>query len=451
LQRLDHPIICTPRHYAAVPFRIAVPNNDWDSPARVWAKGGEPAKPHRPVDLKTMKTVWPTRLDCANEADNVLHYVYTLPNGQCSCLDVLTAAARSVTHLGWGIDMAVGDARIISGDEVDKLSGERWLPSPSGGTPLRVPVVGTLDDLNRKHAAFLRRLSDGGFRPVPPLTAFRVVRYRRATDPPSRPFAAFSILKPDDSGFRAFGSERQCTVVAGMVRHALKRVACLQRPFQWSDQDIARIVLGHDESGKAIRDDPAEPRFAYLPLPTIEHRRAGGDGNHVGAIRRVLVVGTPGMEREIDWARRALSGSDLIRESDRASIALLSMEPSSNWVVKQYTEPAHTWTTVTPVIVPGYDDRRPAKTEQLLRKALRQAGLSKELAERAEIDWRGVAYLPGVDLATRYRRPRNVSEAPVCHVRITWRDEENKPKPIAGPIAIGSGRFRGLGLFTRYV
>ena len=50
---------------------------------------------------------------------------------------------------------------------------------------------------------------------------FLVVEYRRATDPPSHAFAAFSLLKPDASGFRPFDTARNGFTVAAMMRHAV--------------------------------------------------------------------------------------------------------------------------------------------------------------------------------------------------------------------------------------
>src|SRR3954451_21123742 len=56
----------------------------------------------------------------------------------------------------------------------NRLEGERWFPTTLAGTPLRVPIPGTLEALMIKHQAFLNRLGPDGFRPVPPLTAFGV-------------------------------------------------------------------------------------------------------------------------------------------------------------------------------------------------------------------------------------------------------------------------------------
>ena len=109
-----------------------------DSPAKEWIKGSDPVKPHRPIDLRTMKAVRRSYLIGSNDQNgDVIHYIYALHVENSSHLEVVTAAARSITHLGWGIDMAVGDASVISAEQVAQLEGVRRRPLPAGGTPLR--------------------------------------------------------------------------------------------------------------------------------------------------------------------------------------------------------------------------------------------------------------------------------------------------------------------------
>jgi CRISPR-associated protein Csb2 len=195
--------VVAPNHKTGIPFRMAVPNNDLDVWAGPVSRGAVPKK--QPNELKTLKPVRPTHL-----LGDTLHYLFHLPNGQCPHLETLQSAARSITHLGWGIDMVAGDASVITSDEADKLPGHRWRETPTGGVPLRVPMAGTLDDLMRKHQDFLQRISEDGFRPVPPLRAFRVARYHSATVAssglPARPWCAFGILKPDFSRNAAFNT-----------------------------------------------------------------------------------------------------------------------------------------------------------------------------------------------------------------------------------------------------
>ena len=88
-----------------------------------------------------------------------MHYLWDLPE-QASAelsgyIETLAVAARSITHLGWGVDMVAANAKVVSVDEATKLRGHVWRPGPVGGTPLRVPIPGTLAALVHRHGRFL--------------------------------------------------------------------------------------------------------------------------------------------------------------------------------------------------------------------------------------------------------------------------------------------------------
>ncbi len=97
---------------------------------------------------------------------------------------------------------------------------------------------------------------------------------------------------------------------------------------------------------------------------------------------------------------------------------------------------------MTPVILSGHDHCKADKAVKLLRTAFVQAGFQKELLDQTEIEWRGVGFLAGTDLASRYLPPENLSTRSRYHVRVRF------PEIIRGPIAVGGGRFRGFGLFV---
>jgi len=430
-------------------YRMYVPNNSGDLMTAAWARGDTETSMAK---FRVEKDVRPINLN-----DEALRFLFPISDGACPHFEVLRAASRSITHLGWGIDMVAGNAELLTEVDVANLKGEVWQPTQdSSGTPLRIPIAGTFDALVAKHQAFLERISPAGFKPVPPLSAFRVVGYRRATDPPQRQFAAFTILKPDASGMRSFDTLRRTRDVAGMTRHA---VALAAQNQGWSDEQINVFVHGKIPDGSKPHSGVTSPdRFQYLPLPTINH----GLGR-VESIRRVLIVAPPHCGKETAWARRAMAGAELIHNTEVA--ALLTILPGSDWVLRQYIEESQTWSTVTPVILPGYEDpdqlrrklkhgcdaetqkrylaRLDARIEELLKKAFRQAGYSKELIEQSELEWRQVGFQRGVELAARYLTPENIGNATRYHVRVRF------PFPISGPIAIGSGRFRGFGLFSK--
>jgi CRISPR-associated protein Csb2 len=440
------------------PYLLYVPNNTADLLVPAW-KQGEITKSTK----REQKPVRSTHL-----ADEAVHYLFPLPDDRTEFdkhRGTLADAARSVTHLGWGIDMVAADARVITQAEADKLPGHRWRVVPSGGVPLRVPKAGTLTNLMEKHAAFLGRLSADGFRPVPPLSCFDVKQYHSATagvgKSPERPFAAFEIHRtiddqeqPENAGksrFKAFHQVRKVATVAGMVRHVAAEAA--KKAYGWDDAAVGLHVQGHDgtKQGQATSD----MRLQFLPLPSVQPVVG------VGGIRRVLVVGWPGFD--IAPLRRLLNGCELI-EKEKGAVAMLSHVATTDKEVRKYTEPAAVWSTVTPVILPGHDDpdglRRKLKERvtadeqkhllerldtrvlSLLWKAFEQAGWTADALAGAELEYRSVGWLRGLELAKSYDLPE--VKFPRYHVRVKF------PRAMAGPLVVGAGRYRGFGLFVRH-
>ena len=449
LERQQPRVITPPVASESFGYRMYVPNNSGDLMTAAWSRGDTETSMAK---FRVEKDVRPTNLN-----DESVHFLFSLVDGRCPYFDVLQSTVRSVTHLGWGIDMVAGNAEILTELQVTELKGEVWQPvDDPRGTPLRVPVGGTLAALISKHSAFLERIGPSGFKPVPPLSAFRVVGYRRATDPPPRPLAAFSLLKPDASSMKSFDPLRHTRDIAGMIRHSVAITASKQG---WTDEKINEFVHGKLPDGTKPPSGPLSPdRFQYLPLPTINSKL-----KRVEAIRRVMIAAPPHCGNEIGWARRAMAGAELVNHDEVK--ALLTILPGSDWVLRQYIDESRTWSSVTPVILPGYDDpdhlrrklkdgrdmetqkrylaKLDARVEELIRKAFRQAGYADELMNQAAIEWRDVGYRAGVELASRYLPPDNLNRSPRYHVKVTF------PAAIRGPISVGSGRFRGFGLFAR--
>lgn len=336
----------------------------------------------------------------------------------------------------------------------------RVIPAPLTNG-LRVPTPGTVAALAERHRAVLRRLSADGFVPVPPLAAFAVAGYRRDADPAPRPVAAFQLLTPDASGVRPFDPVRRTHVVAGLVRHAASEAAAAAgKPDDWR----ISFVLGHGDGPRA--QARGDRRFAYLPMPSVSR-------HGVGDVRRVLVAEPPGGPgHDARWLARALAGADLVR--DGTPVGLVSVAPLTDPVVRRYVPAggAATWCTVTPVVLPGHDEAGPGvvawrrqwaksaadrravgeraagRTERLLRRAVRQAGFPAGLADRCDLAWRPAGFLPGVGLAGRYAVPPYLGRFPRYHVRLTWRDGAGRAVRVPGPVAVGAGRYCGLGLFA---
>src|SRR5262249_27421667 len=147
LLRQPAPVIIAPAGDPSdVKYRLYVPDNVGDRVAKSWRGGNTSASI---ADYRTEKDVRPTHL-----TGDAVHYLYPIADEAefAKHGGTLGAAARSVTHLGWGIDMVAADAEVITESDADKRPGHRWRVVLTGGAPLRVPKPGTLDDLIRKHA-----------------------------------------------------------------------------------------------------------------------------------------------------------------------------------------------------------------------------------------------------------------------------------------------------------
>jgi CRISPR-associated protein Csb2 len=450
LEQRTPPLIIAPEaHESTAGYRLSVPHNAMDLVGKQWNRGDEGSA----AEHRTMKNLRPHHLP----EHAVVHYAWRI-DGDDSVAPVLIAAARGVVALGWGVDLVVGDGAIVDGAQLGGLSApmKLWEPRSDGQRELRAPVKGTLDDLDRRHAAFLSRtnFTDRTLRPPPALSIFTITNYARADQPRVLAIAGFTLMRVESDNFRAFDAARRGRAVAGMLRHAVRTAA---ERAGWDEARVRASVLGHG------RDD--EPRLLLVPVPSIEPR---GDGAEtVGAVRRVMVFSTDVRSNDTAWAARVLGGVDLIDEKTGEVQAVLAATSRNDRVLKRYVSESATWATVTPMVLPGYDDpgglrqklhnsrsgeeqkplleRLMRRREALIRKALRQAGVGEELAFSAEIETRETGFIAGVEKASRYAVPSHLANSPRLHVKLTW------PVKVAGPLCIGRGRFSGLGLCTTVV
>lgn len=467
-EQLSAPVIVAPPTHEAQGYRLYVPDNVGDLVGKSWARKNDASI----ADYRTEKTIRPQLIP----DETAIHYLWAI-SGEVSELsehqNIISETVRSITHVGWGVDLVVANLCILDDAGVASLAGERWRPVMDGnGISLRTPIAGTLDDLDRRHEAFLKRVSiDGGFTPVPPIIAFHNTDYRCDSRPPSIPRAVFALRKTDDSGFCAFNAARRGLHVAGMFRHAASRPEVV-RGTELSDEDVRRIILGHGEPAGGAHKPVDGGRIAFVPLPSIEPRDGGK--RVAGDIRRVLVA----VQGPIDAGTfrrftRVLEGQELIDEDAREATALTFQCAEKDGAVAPYFSKSATWSTVTPVILPGFDDpnklrrrlkpsdepllaaekngiltKLDARIETLLKKAIRQSGFSEKMAQHAELEWRNSGFWPGTALASQYAVPKQHRRYRRLHVRITWRTPDGAPLEVSGPICIGGGRFSGLGLFA---
>lgn len=447
LEKRAAPLIYAPEaKESAVGYKLSVPHNSMDLVGKQWSRGAE----GNAAEHRTMKNLRPHRLP----EEAVVHYAWQLDSGEAVAPELI-AAARGVVALGWGVDLAVGDGTVVDGAQLARLTAslKLWEPRSEGRRELRVPMKGTLDDLERRHAAFLVRtsLADPTLRPPPALSTFAITGYVRADQPPAADVTGFMLMRATSDNLRAFDLPRRGMAVAGMLRHAVRVAA---ERAGWDEARVSASVLGHGGRNEA--------RLLLVPVPSIEPRGRGGE--KVSAVRRVVVYSTDARGMDTAWARRTLGGMELVDEKTGEVQAVLAETSLRDGVLNRYVSEGRTWVTVTPVVLPGHDDpgglreklrktmppeerkllleRLARRREALVRKALRHAGFGDDLAFSAEIEIRETGFMAGVERASRYAVPAHLTQAPRFHVKLTW------PVKVAGPICIGGGRFSGLGLFV---
>lgn len=442
---LPPPTIFAPRAAFGIPWTTSVPNNAMDIVAGAWSRGNETGKDAQPATHRAMKTVRTTYFEESVPITYLWKLDVNVSGDFRGRMNQIVDLAKQVFAVGWGLDLAAVHAEFLDGDLAPKFSGERWIAVRAERGGLRVPNEATLKELERRHRGFLNRVSGQRLNSIPSISpaAYRQIAYRCDTNPDRPAVAVFQFLKVLEDRFQAFPTLRACTV-AGMLRHATANAA---EQSGWTRERVGSFVLGHGERRNETHAPVGRERFAYLPLPSLEFR--GGETRVVGPIRRSLLYVPAGTSQEsLFWANQALDGCELNAEGKPNPQAIVSRITAKDRNVQSYLRPAALWESVTPVVLPGRDDRKQKKAERLLRKAIVQAGFSETLAEHAEIDWRSACFWPGGEIANRYFLPHHLRNFPRCHCQIRWKDPQGADLEIPGPIAIGGGKYAGLGLFA---
>lgn len=417
LEAASPPVVVAPEATVAKGYGFFVPTNDADN------------KPDRQGRLTT-KVARPHRLT----RKGAVHYIWAIRPGDHrtrTWARTLSAEARHLLALGWGIDHVVGNGAIASDRDVAALSGRRWLPWRGRGGATRtwrVPVAGSLEELEAVYDSFCARVdaAEGLYRPERALRAYGIVEYLSGNIVPPRAFAAFEL--PEGTALRP---ERVAQAAAMLRSLACRRAESDTHEFPGGDK---AYVAGHVRDAQDSQGTPA--RFSYLPLPSIGHRHADG------MIRRLLVAepfGGDGLQAE--WAKRRLLNSRL-RDPKGDDRGLLE-EPwrdSSRRVIGLYANESRHWCSVTPVVLPGFDDANRFKAERLLLKATTQAGIPSGIVEALTL--RKAPFYAGAVHPRQYFAPDYIRLFSRWHVAIRFRE------PICGPLAIGAGRHVGLGLFA---
>ena len=290
--------------------------------------------------------------------------------------------------------------------------GEVFVPDPKGDIHIRVPQPGDIDVLDRMYDAWQERGASVTRSQYPALLHWAMYRSPGGHDVTDRgEVVAWLRLHPAVSGRR----------IAAVT--ALFKDAVLSRHQRMHGEPPA-ILHGHGFVGTGYE------LARYLALPDAGYPRSRG---RIHGLALWLPPGTDRVQHQT--ARDAAVAIDTLVGRGIETRVEPRGDEERPWAAnpRRWRGPSTTWVTAFPVV----HERRGGAGLAEAARWCRHAGLSDPIAFRSL----RTPLVPGaVDLApVEVNRPGRPA-LPYSHAEFRFAE------PIAGPVVIGAGRQRGLGL-----
>jgi CRISPR-associated protein Csb2 len=428
-------VISSPSGNARDTLTVFVPPNDLETKGRFKDKAPKALAPALRVIPEFRKNRQPRSFPSVTlpqRQEGLLHYGWSMSDSELIQLQThkpaLSRLASEVTYIGHSHSLV----RIHVVETMPEVPNLSWMEGTSSS--LRVPFSGRLKELRK---AFVRTQETGlDIRPKPSLAAqiFTAVKANQ----PVTCFDNRNITLLADSGGYA-PTLAAFPLVARRLRDAL--LQCMPE-----GQSIPALLSGHESDGTPTQS----AHLAMIPFADVGWAYSSG---------RLLGLGLLWPREVTTEKRRAvLQGIAAFLQRDAGESGLLHFGRNGSWRIAltpdvhlaslrtdRYTRPARRWGTVLPMVLDRHPKNRPGST---LADIIIRSCLNIGIPERA---------LDGLDVEFHKHSP--IKSAPsvkeVCaslpqdspyrgkalvHVAITF------ATPVAGPVILGAGRFRGLGL-----
>lgn len=398
--------------------------------AKVSAKDKSLAKTFRAAVehvLPATRTKQPRTFPSVTPHDPVVFYSWDeTPSAELRAgLDAIAAALVRVGH----------SSSLVAAMWTEEAPEPTLVPSPDGGEVLRWVSAGQLDALEALHG-------------TKPFAEQRVMPYSVARYQAARPrlesfpscFADNFIVLRRVEGPRL--PIQATESLADAVRRAL---------MSHADEPTPALISGHAPTGGALEGD----HLAIVPLAYV------GSGHASGELLGVALMPPAALSRQqLQPLHAAIArweaASGRANGEQRARLTLgqlgcwmlernVDISPLHNLREATWTRRSNTWASVTPVVL----DRHPgsmakdrngtvARANATLAAACRRIGLPEPI----EIELSDTPFFAGSELAKHFhRRVGSTDRRPMVHAWLRFE------QPVTGPVLLGAGRYRGLGLF----
>lgn len=235
------------------------------------------------------------------------------------------------------------------------------------------------------------------------------------------------------------GDHRLSLVATQRLMTALRNTVMSQCPIQSPPEWLS----GHAPNGKASTN----PHLAFLPLPFV------GDPHADGRVMGVALA----LPRDLDPGEAARCLGDLLRDADgqprphrlfdgqwfdcTAELETRSPPPQKSLDTAVWTAPSRRWASVTPVVLERHFDGQDkwGQAAESVKTACERIGLPRP----AEVLLHPVSMLAGVPRSNEFppmTRKSDGGRMHHSHALLVFGE------PVAGPVLVGAGRFRGYGL-----
>ncbi len=447
LERLPPPIIACPRGRAGQRVETYVPNNDADALRGDLGRIGE---------IKAKKAIVPQLIEGSAP------FVYVWPLAESGPATRVVEAADRLYQFGRGVDMAWAVAEICEDDAVTRLlaeyEGTVHRPTVGEGKNLACPTIGSVASLVTRHGATAQRLRmEGEGKSVrtlfaqPPKPRFAEVTY----DAASERFLYELASVHAERKLLPWPLRKMVRLVEQLRDGAAERLRAAL-PHRLADIECALIGRKPDGSGAGVSPstlgaNSTSDRVRILPLPSIGHENA----DH--AVRRVLVE-VPSSAAlpagDVQWAFSGLAPVD----PETGEVEVVVTPTADDRMSMHFTGGGLIWRTITPAALPQSAGRRridpkqrqdQAKSaDERLSEERRAISAVHTALRHARVDERAVEIrVQREPFHTKGTRAESFATSRFAKERL-WHVHIEFARAVRGPLAIGDGRFLGLGLLA---